>query len=75
MFKAFSLLHRTKWLINYSYGFPGGSAIKNMPTVQERQRWVPSLGGEDVLEEVMKVHSSILVWRIPWTEESGGIQS
>ena len=36
---------------------------------------VPSLGGEDPLEEGMAAHSSILAWRIPWTEEPGGLQS
>ena len=35
----------------------------------------PSLGGEDPLEEDMDAHSSTLAWRIPWTEESGGLQS
>ena len=37
--------------------------------------WVPSLGQEDPLEKDMTTHSSILVWRIPWTEEPGGLQS
>ena len=37
--------------------------------------WTQSLGGEDPLEEEMATHSSILAWRIPWTEEPGGIQS
>ena len=37
--------------------------------------WVPSLGLEDPLEEEVATHSSILVWRIPWTEEPGGLQS
>ena len=37
--------------------------------------WVPSLGQEDPLEEGMATHSSILAWRIPWTEEPGGLQS
>ena len=37
--------------------------------------WVPFLGGEDPLEEGMAAHSSILTWRIPWTEEPGGLQS
>ena len=35
---------------------------------------VPSLGGEDLLEKEMATHSSILAWRIPWTEEPGGLQ-
>ena len=53
-------------------GFPGGS-IENSPAMQEIQ--VQSLGQEDPLEEGMATHSSILTWRIPWTEEPGGLQS
>ena len=53
--------------------FPGGSAVKNLPAMQEMQ--VQSLGWEDPLEEGMATHSSILAWRIPWTEEPGGLQS
>jgi len=41
---------------------------KNLPAVQET--WIPSLGWEDPLEKGMATHFSILVWRIPWTEES-----
>ena len=47
--------------------------VKNLPAVQETL--VRSLGWEDPLEEGMATHSSILVWRIPWTEEPGGLQS
>ena len=47
--------------------------VKNLPAM--RETWVPSLGGEDPLEKGMATHSSILAWRIPWTEEPGGIQS
>ena len=43
--------------------------LKNLPTVQET--WVQSLGQEDPLEKGMATHSSILAWRIPWTEEPG----
>ena len=39
------------------------------------ETWVQSMGQEDTLEEEMSAHSSILAWRIPWTEEPGGIQS
>ena len=46
---------------------------KNLPAMQET--WVRSLGWEDPLEEGIATHSSILVWRIPWTEEPGGLQS
>ena len=37
--------------------------------------WVRSLGGEESLEEEVVPHSSVLAWRIPWTEEAGGLQS
>ena len=47
--------------------------VKNLPTVQETR--VQSLGVEDPLEEEMATHSSILAWRIPWTEESGRLWS
>ena len=43
--------------------------VKNLPAIQE------TLGGEDPLEKGMATHSSILAWRIPWTEEPGGLQS
>ena len=52
------------------WGFPGGSVVKNPPAMQEMQdMWVWYLGQEDPLEEGMAAHSSILAWRIPWTEE------
>ena len=47
--------------------------VKNMPVIQETQ--VHSLGQEDPLEKGMATHSSILAWRIPWTEEPGGLQT
>ena len=47
--------------------------VKNLPAMQESQ--VPSLGQEDPLEKVMATYSSILAWKIPWTEEPGGLQS
>ena len=47
--------------------------VKTLPAMQEIQ--VPSLSGEDPLEKEMATHSSILVWRIPWAEEPGGLQS
>ena len=45
--------------------------VKNLPAVQET--WVQSLGREDPLEKGLATHSSILAWRIPWTEEPGGL--
>ena len=47
--------------------------VKNLPATWET--WVQSLRWEDPLEEGMATHSSILAWRIPWTEEPGGLQS
>ena len=47
--------------------------VKNLPAMWET--WVPSLGWEDSLEKGMATHSSTLAWRIPWTEEAGGLQS
>ena len=47
--------------------------VKNPPAMQET--WVQSLGQEDPLEKEMATHSSIPAWRIPWTEEPGGLQS
>jgi len=47
--------------------------VKNLPAMQET--WIQSLGWEDALEEGMATHSSILAWRIPWTEKPGRLQS
>ena len=70
---SFHLLEElTKLLtkVRTKLGFPGGSVVKNVPALQERQ--VQSLGQEDPLEEGMATPSSILSRRIPWTEEPGG---
>ena len=48
-------------------------SVDNLPAIQKT--WIQSLGQEDPLEEEMATHSSILAWRIPWTEEPGGLQS
>ena len=58
---------------NAVMGFPGGSNSKESACNVET--WVQSLGWEDPLEEEMAIHSSILAWRIPWTEEPGGLQT
>ena len=56
--------------------FPSGSAVENLPAMQELQETlVQSLGWEDPLEKEMSTHSSILSWRISWTEDPGGLQS
>ena len=66
--------------VDYEYlgeaGFPGGSAVKNPPAnAGAAGEWVRSLGREDALEKGMAAHSSVLVRRIPWTEETGKLQS
>ena len=52
---------------------PVVQTIKNLPAMQET--WIQSLGQKDPLEKNMATHSRILAWRIPWTEEPGGLQS
>ena len=47
--------------------------VKNLPAIQET--WVASLSQEDPLNKEMATHSSILAWRMSWTEEPGGLQS
>ena len=63
--------------IRYYYLLTGASLVaqlvKNLPAVQETQ--VQSLGWEGPLEKEMAMHSSILSWKISWTEEPGGLQS
>ena len=54
-------------------GFPDGSMVKNLSAIQEQR--VRSLGGKDPLEKEMATYSSILAWKIPWTEEPGRLQS
>ena len=70
--------HRVLWDRFYNFhletgGFPGGTMVKNPPTKQDPWAW--SLGGDDPLEKEMATHFNICVWEIPWTEESGGLQS
>ena len=71
-FSAFPRLLLTKPV---DLGFPGGSVIKKicLPTQEMQKMLVRSLGQEDPLEEEMATHSSILAWKIPWTEEPGGL--
>ena len=57
----------------YNRVFPVAQMVKNLPATQETQ--VQSLGQEDPLEKGMALHSSILAWRILWTEEPGGLRS
>ena len=53
-------------------GFPGGSAVKNQPVMQEMG--VQSLGQEAVLEKDMAIYSNIVAWEIPWAEEPCRLQ-
>ena len=55
-----------------SGGDPGSSVLKNLLAMQET--WVRFLGREDPMEKGMATHSSILAWKIPWTEEPGSLQ-
>ena len=59
--------------LNGVFYYDAGQMVKNPPAMLET--WVQSLGWEDLLEKGMATHSSILAWRIPWTEETGGLQS
>ena len=64
---------RKEWLPTPVFlGFPGAQLVKNLPAVRGTQ--VGSLGWEDPLEKGMATHSSVLAWRIAWTEEPGGLQ-
>ena len=68
------MTERLNWTGCHHGGFPGGSVIKNPPLVQEPQEMcVQSPDWEDPLEEGMATHSSILAWRILWTEEPGAL--
>ena len=64
----------SNYLLLSVYGTsPVAEMVKNLPATWGT--WVKSLGWEDPLEEGMATHSSILAWRIPWTEGPGGLQS
>ena len=68
---------RHDWATNHIeyLGFPDGSAVKNLPAMQELQETqVWTLGQEDPLEKEMSTHSSILAWKILWTEEPGSLR-
>ena len=57
-------------------GFPGSAEVKNqLSMVETQEKWVESLGREDPLERGMATHSSILAWKISWTEDPVGLQS
>ena len=73
MLRCVKVLRDTYILAFFStgLGFPGGSAVNNLPTMQEM--WVQSLCQEDPLKKEMATHSSILAWKISWTEETGRV--
>ena len=58
---------------SYSWASLVAQTVKSLPAIWET--WARSLGWEDHLEKGTATHSSILAWRIPWTEEPGGLQS
>ena len=60
-------------LVNFNWASVVAQRLKPLPAM--RETWVRSLGWEDPLEKEMATHSSILAWKIPWTEEPGGLQS
>ena len=70
---AMDIQENYKIRVCYNRAYLGAQLVKNLPAVWEN--WVWSLGWEDPQEKEMATHSSILAWRIPWTEELGGLQS
>ena len=67
MCSRFKPCHQVSW------GLLVAQMVRNLPTIKET--WIKSLGWDDLLEKEMATHSSILDWRIPWTEEPGELQS
>ena len=70
---CFALLLTKSCTYVYTWTSLVAQMVKNLPVMWET--WVQSLGLEDVLKNGMATHCSILVWRVPWTEEPGGLQS
>ena len=75
------MIHGSVWVCIWVHlllfrAFQMAQQVRNLPAIQETEEtWVWSLGWEDPLEEEMAIHSNILSWRIPWTEEPGRLQS
>ena len=61
----------TGFILFVTYASIVALTVKNLPATQET--WVRALGWEDALEKGMATHFSVLAWRIPWTEEPGGL--
>ena len=70
---TFQALSGHSWTVVTILDFPVAQTVENLPIMPQAR--VQSLGGEDPLEKGMAIHSSTLAWRIPWTEEPGGLQS
>ena len=68
-----SIIIADPFIKHMEYDFPVAQTVKDLPVMQET--WVLSLGWEVPLEKGMSIHSSILAWRIPWTETPDGLQS
>ena len=73
LFSTLPLLNVCLLRCNIHTGFPFGSVVKNPLPMQET--WVQLLGREDPQGKEMTAHSSVLAWRIPWTEKPGRLQS
>ena len=77
LLSLFTIFSHKEYLAKSTYSLIRASlvaqTVKNLPAIQET--WVQSLGWKDPMEKGMATHFSILVWRIPWTEEPGRIQS
>ena len=75
-YKSKNSLIRNNWIVlsKPCVELPGGTDGKES-ACNSGKTWVPPLGWEDLLEEEMAIHSSILAWRIPWTEKPGELQS
>jgi len=74
------ILHQLEVMHTQLHAWPRNSTsslvaqtVKRLSTM--RETWVPSLGREDLLEKDIAIHSSTIAWKIPWTEESGRVQS
>ena len=74
MYKYIWLCACVLYVYIYANSFPGGRVVKNLPTQGTQETWVWSLVREVPLEKEKATHSSILAWKIPWTEEPGSLQ-
>ena len=73
--RCVSHIHTAVFKMDNPQGFSGGSAVKNPPADAGDRRRGSVLGGEDPLEEEMAAHSRVIAWKIPRTEEPGGLRA